>query len=279
MKIRIKKLLVIGMIICCVISSGCNHKDNIKEHNTEISKKYDLSNVIEITPDELKEEISENAARVRSNVYKVTGTVQVILGEYCELEDDILVYLPSDDLISMKQGDLIAFYGKVSSETDKIIFLDAQKTKVTLTVDDAETQEMIKKLKSENTSDIDEARDYFVKYRECFEEVDEGNFKRELCGKNVETRFLNGSIMTYVFNRDGSCVVNNHEDKSYWEFYEGRILIENNVADFSNRHKSVDDTFIRSYIRKLDNDNYLQYDYQLIDQKYYHWYLWLLSID
>ena len=73
----------------------------------------DEENAIEATPVEVYEDVQENEARALQNTYKVTGEIDTIESDCCQL-DNLSVYLPTDTLANLNVGDTITFIGVIS---------------------------------------------------------------------------------------------------------------------------------------------------------------------
>lgn len=69
---------------------------------------------VEATPGEVYNDVKDNEARALQNIYKVTGEIDAIKSDYCQI-DNLYIYLSSDILATLSKGDTITFLGQISS--------------------------------------------------------------------------------------------------------------------------------------------------------------------
>lgn len=119
MKKKILALLLAAVMVCSF--AACGNKPT--EQNSEAphseaaqtgeQETIDYENAIEATAHEVFEAVRENQAKAMQNIYKVTGSIDVIKGDYCTI-DNLCIYLPSDELAALNKGDFITFAGQIT---------------------------------------------------------------------------------------------------------------------------------------------------------------------
>ena len=109
-------LLAVVLLLSFTACSGGEGGKEISDPSTQNSDKTsDDENAIEATWEEVFDDIKENEARARNNVYKVTGEIKSIANDYCEI-GALRVYLPSDILASLDPSHTpeITIIGKIT---------------------------------------------------------------------------------------------------------------------------------------------------------------------
>lgn len=110
MKKNIILLLMIVMALCLLV--GCS-----KETDGDGKKdSIDVSKAISVTPSKVYDDVAENEAKAKQNVYRVTSEIDEIKGDYLTI-DNLKVYLPSSELANMSKGNNITFVGSISNVT------------------------------------------------------------------------------------------------------------------------------------------------------------------
>ena len=107
-----KKVLVsflIAALACGMCACGGNNATSTDNSATTI----DVSDAKSASPSEVYDDVDANQAKAMKTLYKVTGEVDKINGDYCEI-DGLYVYLPTDDLAELEKGQTIVFYGQIT---------------------------------------------------------------------------------------------------------------------------------------------------------------------
>ena len=99
---RLLALILAAVLVLSLVACGGGENNVIDEENA-----------IEATPVEVYEDVQENEARALQNTYKVTGEIDTIESDCCQL-DNLTVYLPTDTLVNLNVGDTITFIGVIS---------------------------------------------------------------------------------------------------------------------------------------------------------------------
>ena len=94
---RLLALILAAVLVLSLVACGGGENNVIDEENA-----------IEATPVEVYEDVQENEARALQNTYKVTGEIDTIESDCCQL-DNLTVYLPTDTLVNLNVGDRITF--------------------------------------------------------------------------------------------------------------------------------------------------------------------------
>lgn len=105
-----KRLIALSLAAALSLSlAACGSSDsNANEEESAI----DVTSAIEATPVDVYEDVQENEARALQNTYKVTGEIDTIESDCCQL-DNLTVYLPTDTLANLNIGDTITFIGVI----------------------------------------------------------------------------------------------------------------------------------------------------------------------
>ena len=93
--------------VMCLSLVACGSGDNQQET-------LDTENAIAATPKEVYDAVEENQAKAMQNVYRVTGAVDSISGEYCVI-DNLHIYLPTSDLASLSKDAEITIVGQITN--------------------------------------------------------------------------------------------------------------------------------------------------------------------
>lgn len=111
-----KRLIALSLAAALSLSlAACGNSDsnaNEEESAIDATSAIDVTSAIEVTPVDVYEDVQENEARALQNTYKVTGEIDTIESDCCQL-DNLTVYLPTDTLANLNIGDTITFIGVI----------------------------------------------------------------------------------------------------------------------------------------------------------------------
>ena len=108
--------LSLSLVACSSDSgSGADSSSDSDSGSKNSNEVLDNENAIEATWQEVFDDVKENEAKARNNVYKVTGEIKSITNDYCEI-GNLHVYLPSDVLASIDTSHTpeITIIGKIT---------------------------------------------------------------------------------------------------------------------------------------------------------------------
>lgn len=113
-KKSIVSVLILSFILVCLSACGTEKASDSKQESIDISK------AISATPTKVYDDVKDNEARAKQNVYRVTGAIDSIKGDYLTI-DSLKVYLPSSDLANMSKGNTITFVGTISNVSSESV--------------------------------------------------------------------------------------------------------------------------------------------------------------
>ena len=115
---KIPALLLTALLILSLSACGGeNSGAKASPANTAVT-------AIEATADSVYQDVKENEAKAMQNTYQVTGEIDEIKADHCKI-DNLLVYLPSDTLANLSQGQTITFVGSISGTKEETTSMGA----------------------------------------------------------------------------------------------------------------------------------------------------------